>query len=78
MVDIERLGGHSDRGGDDVAGTASHYWIICYIDRGPSGQLRRASDNFSTFVLIRVVRLTIETNALTGTCLSEKPTQTYI
>ena len=24
MVDIERLGGHSDRGGDDVAGTTSH------------------------------------------------------
>ncbi|KAH9022159.1 hypothetical protein EDB85DRAFT_379932 [Lactarius pseudohatsudake] len=29
--------------------------------------LRRASSNFSSFVLIRVVRLTIETNALTAT-----------
>ncbi|KAH9009655.1 hypothetical protein EDB84DRAFT_1170099 [Lactarius hengduanensis] len=29
--------------------------------------LRRASSNFSNFVLIRVVRLTIETNALTAT-----------
>ncbi|KAH9044166.1 hypothetical protein EDB84DRAFT_1636373 [Lactarius hengduanensis] len=36
--------------------------------------LRRASGNFSSFVLIRVVRLTIETNALSGTiCLSETP-----
>ncbi|KAH9022157.1 hypothetical protein EDB85DRAFT_379538 [Lactarius pseudohatsudake] len=29
--------------------------------------LRRASGNFSSFVLVRVVRLTIETNALTAT-----------
>ncbi|KAH9170140.1 hypothetical protein EDB89DRAFT_1340197 [Lactarius sanguifluus] len=29
--------------------------------------LRRASGNFSSFVLIRVVRLTIETNALSAT-----------
>ena len=75
MVDTECLGGHSDRGCDDAAGTASHYWILYYIDRDPFGQLRRASSsNFSGFVLIRVVRLTIETNALTGTCLSENPT----
>ncbi|KAH9040568.1 hypothetical protein EDB84DRAFT_1475697 [Lactarius hengduanensis] len=33
--------------------------------------LRRASGNYSSFVLIRAVRLTIETNALSGTCLSE-------
>ena len=33
------------------------------------GQLRRASGKFSNFVLLRVVRLTIETNALTGTSL---------
>jgi hypothetical protein len=26
--------------------------------------------NFSSFVLVRVVRLTVETNALTGTCLN--------
>ncbi len=74
MVDIECLRGRSDRSGDDAAGTASHYWILFYIDRDPFGQLRRASGNFSSFVLIRVVRLTIETNALTGTCLSENPT----
>ncbi|KAI9433051.1 hypothetical protein H4582DRAFT_1027782 [Lactarius indigo] len=37
--------------------------------------LRRASSDFSNFVLIRVVRLTIETNALTGTtCPPENPT----
>jgi len=78
MVDTECLGGRSDRGGDDTSGTASHYWALYYIDRDPFGQLRRASNNFSSFVLIRVVRLTIETNALTGTCLSENPTRTCI
>jgi len=30
-------------------------------------QLRRAMGNFSSFVLVRVVRLTVETNALTAT-----------
>ncbi|KAH9057066.1 hypothetical protein EDB83DRAFT_2316043 [Lactarius deliciosus] len=38
--------------------------------------LRRTSDKFSSFVLIRVVRLTVETNTLTGTYFSEQPTPT--
>ena len=37
------------------------------IDQDCFGQLRRANSKFSSFVLIRVVRLTIETNTLTGT-----------
>jgi len=78
MVDTECLCGHSDRGGDDATGTASHYWVLYYIDRDPLAQLRRASSNYSSFVLIRVVRLTIETNALTGTCLSEKRTDVHL
>ncbi len=74
MVDTLCPGGHSDRGCDDAVGTASHYWILYQIDRDPFGQLRRATSNFSSIVLIRVVRLTIETNALTGTFLSENAT----
>ncbi len=65
--------GHYDRGGYDSAGTRSSYWIIYDVNRDPLAQLRRASGNFSNFVLIRVVRLTIETNALTGTSLSNAP-----
>ncbi len=41
-------------------------------------QLRRASGKFTNFVLTRVIRLTIETNTLTGTYFSERPTQTFI
>ena len=66
MVDIECSGGCSDRPGDDTASTSS-LWIIFMIDQDCFGQLRRANSKFSSFVLIRVVRLTIETNTLTGT-----------
>ncbi|KAH9171429.1 hypothetical protein EDB89DRAFT_2243421 [Lactarius sanguifluus] len=38
--------------------------------------LRRASGKFSSFVLIRVIRLTVETNTLTGTYFSEQATPT--
>ena len=34
-------------------------------------KLKRASGNFTSFVLMRVVRLTVETNTLTGTCSRE-------
>ncbi|KAI9445947.1 hypothetical protein H4582DRAFT_517421 [Lactarius indigo] len=44
----------------------SGYMPLHYVDRAPFGQLRVASGNFSNFVLIRVVRLTIETNTLTA------------
>ena len=70
MVNTEFRGGHSDRGGNDSARTGSPHRTL-HIDRDPFAQLRRASGNFSSFVLIRVVRLTIETNALTGTYFSE-------
>jgi hypothetical protein len=70
MVDIECSGGCFDRCGDDSACTSS-LWIISYIDRGCFGQLRRANSKFSSSVLIRVVRLTIETNTLTGTSPGE-------
>lgn len=74
MVDIECPCGHSNRGGNDAAGKVSSFWVLYYIDRDPFGQLRKAIGNFSSFVLVRVVRLTVETNALTGTCLSESAT----
>ena len=45
--------------------------ILCYIDRFLLGQLR---GNFSSMALSRMVELTIETNALTGTCFSENLT----
>ncbi|KAI9451308.1 hypothetical protein BJY52DRAFT_1226710 [Lactarius psammicola] len=40
--------------------------LVCFIDRDPFGKLRKASGKLSNFILIRVVRLTIETNALTA------------
>lgn len=66
MVDIECSGGCSDCRGDDTVGTPS-LRTISYIDQDCFGQLKRANSKFSSFVLIRVVRLTIETNTLTGT-----------
>jgi hypothetical protein len=77
MVDIECPGGHSHHGGDDTDGTAS-YCICYYIDGARFGQLRRASGKFSSFVLLRVVRLTIETNALTGTSYGKPHTDVYL
>ena len=41
-------------------------------------QLRNVSGKFSSFVLIRVVRLTIETNTLTGIYHLEDLTQMHI
>ena len=66
MVDIECSGGCFDRRGDDTTSKLS-LWIIFVIDQDCIGQLRRANSKFSSFVLIRVVHLTIETNTLTGT-----------
>ncbi|KAH9009656.1 hypothetical protein EDB84DRAFT_1571086 [Lactarius hengduanensis] len=43
-----------------------HHMFLNYIDRDLFGQLRSASSKFTNFVLIRVVRLTIETNTLTA------------
>jgi len=55
----------------------SLYWVILHIDWSHLLQLRRASGKLSNFVLIRIARLTIETNSLTGTCFSpEHSTQT--
>jgi hypothetical protein len=71
-------GGHYDCGGNDTTGTGSPYWILQFTDRDPFAQRRRASGKFSNFVLIRVVRLTIETNALTGTYLSKYPTDIHL
>jgi hypothetical protein len=78
MVNTECLSRHPDRSGDVNAGTVIHYCIVPFIDRDPFGQLRWACGNFSSFVLIRVVRLTIETNALTGICFPEPSTQTCV
>ena len=60
--------GRYDRGGHDSAGMWSYYWIIT-TSFEILAQLRRANDSFANFVLVRVVRITIETNALTGTSL---------
>ena len=55
--------------------------VFYYIDGVLFTQLLRARDNegqFSSFVMIRVVRLTIETNALTGIFPSSNSTSTNI
>jgi hypothetical protein len=70
MGDIMFLGGHSNRGGDGVTSKVSHFLDPLHQPRS-FDQLRRAIGNFSSFVLVRVVRLVVETNALSGTCLSE-------
>jgi len=41
-------------------------------------QLRKAIGNFSSFVIVRVVRLTVETNTLTGICLLVSPTSVHL
>ena len=65
---VGRLCGHSDCDCNDAAGTGPSYHISCFFDHlPPYFQLRHATEGFCRFVLIRVVRLTIETNALTGT-----------
>ena len=76
MVDTGCHGRHSHCGGNDSAG-AVIYWVVLRIDRSHFAQLRRASGKLSNFVLIRVARLTVETNSLTGTYFSwEHSTQT--
>ena len=55
--------------------------VFYYVNGVPFIQLLRARDNggrFSSFVMIRVVRLTIETNALTGIFPLSNPTPTTI
>jgi hypothetical protein len=69
MVDTERPGGHHDCDGHDDAGMRPRL-NISFSTGLPSFQLRRTRGNegsFSRFVLVRVVRLTIETNTITGT-----------
>ena len=51
---------------------------VCILTETVFEQLRRASDRFSSFVLIRVVRLTIETNFLTGTCLEVRNAEVHL
>ena len=77
MVNTECLSRHPDRSGDVIDGIVLHYWLVFSLT-GLFGQLRWANSNFTSFVLIRVVRVTIETNALTGACFSASPTQTCI
>jgi hypothetical protein len=56
-----------------ISKTAIYIWSISssladiLIAVAMTLQLRRAMGNFSSFVLVRVVRLTVETNALTAT-----------
>lgn len=77
MVNTECLSRHPDRSGDVIDGIVLHYWLVFSLT-DLFGQLRWANSNFTSFVLIRVVRVTIETNALTGACFSASPTQTCI
>ena len=68
VITVGCLCGHSDCDSNDAAGTGPSYHISSFFDRlPPYFQLRRATEGFCRFVLIRVVRLTIETNGLTGT-----------
>ena len=61
-------GGYYCCGSNDAAGTGAPHYISCPSLLYPLFfQLRRASGGFCRFVLVRVVRLTIETNTLTGT-----------
>ncbi|KAH8996594.1 hypothetical protein EDB92DRAFT_2034646 [Lactarius akahatsu] len=67
MVVAEFFGGHSDCGCHDPAGTGWPHWVLYYVNGAPFIQLRRKDEGrFTNFVLIRVVRLTIETNTLTA------------
>ena len=70
-MDDECPGGHYDCGINDAPGTGLSHHISCPFDCLPFFQLRRHSEGFSRFILVRVVRLTIETNALTGTSPTE-------
>ena len=71
ILGIECPCGHHDCDGNDAAGTEPPHIFLALSTVFPSFQLRRthASEGslFSRFVLGRVVRLTIETNLLTGT-----------
>ena len=70
VVVDECPGGHYDCDSNDAAGPRPPHHISCLSTEFPFFQLSRASEGYCRFVLIRVVRLTIETNALTGACHS--------
>ena len=69
MVDYECCGGRFDCDCDDITGT----WLLAHVPLDVDGnrepQLRRTRGNggrFSNYVFPRIVRLTVETNTLTG------------
>jgi hypothetical protein len=90
MGNPERIGGHPHRHRDDFSRTcalASFYSVFLYfLVRLCAGlmllpwQLARARNGtrFTNAILIRVVRLTVETNALSGTFASIQPTRISI
>ena len=73
MVGYERCCGHSDRDSDDVTGMWLRPHIPLDVDGSRVPQLRQVRGNqgrSSNYILPRVVRLTVETNTLTGTSCS--------
>jgi len=71
ICNTECCRGHSDCDGNDGPGTRPLHYISFPFDQHALFQLRRARARsnegyVSRFVLTRVVRVTVETNVLTG------------
>jgi hypothetical protein len=78
MVDYKRISGRSDCDNNVTAGMSSHLQTSRMLT-GCYSQLRQMRGNsnkgrHSNYVLPRVVRLTVETNVLTGTLLYSRIT----